>query len=187
MPVSIVHPHRTVEVRYAAKLTSAALLWCTTQIRHRQQLSGRIRRIHPLQSSSTPRSGHQLLIITHKECALRIFIFTISLAVLLYGLFRPESPPDLFNNSDKFMHVLGFGAVSLAARLAFIRTPAWLLWSILLLSALLSEWLQHLLQPHRQFSWLDIAANSLGVVLAALGCWLLSLCYKYWQARNLNY
>lgn len=104
--------------------------------------------------------------------------------MLLYGLFRPESPPNLFNNSDKLLHVLGFGAVSLAARIAFIRAPAWLLWGILLLCAPFLEWLQHSLQPSRQFSLNDIYANLTGIALAAIGWWLLTVLYKHWQARK---
>ena len=115
---------------------------------------------------------------------MRLFLFIISLALLLYGLFRPEQPPALFNNSDKLWHLLGFGAVSLAARLAFIRTPAWLVWGILALFAPLSEWLQHWLQPTRQFSWNDVYANLAGVVLAAIGWWVLSQLYKHWQTRQ---
>jgi len=112
----------------------------------------------------------------------RFFIFIVSTALLLYGLFRPESPPNLFQNSDKALHLLAFGGFSLAARLAFLRAPAWLLWGSLLLCAPLSEWLQHELQSSRQFSWLDIYANLAGVVLAALGWWLLTVLYKRWRA-----
>ncbi|HHX06271.1 MAG TPA: VanZ family protein [Pseudomonas sp.] len=115
---------------------------------------------------------------------MRFILLMISLAVLLYGLFRPESPPYLFDHSDKLFHVLGFGAVSLAARIALIRTPGWILWSALLCCAPLSEWLQHSLQPTRQFSWLDISANLTGVVLAALGWWVLTWIYQRWSTRQ---
>lgn len=85
------------------------------------------------------------------------------------------------------MHFLGFGAVSLAARIAFIRTPGWLLWGVLLISAPLSELLQHtLMQPFRKFSWLDIFANLSGVILAAIGWWLVTRLYRYWQAGKAN-
>lgn len=116
---------------------------------------------------------------------MRLFIFLASTALLLYGLFRPESPPDLFENSDKALHLLAFGGFSLAARLAFLRAPAWLLWGVLLICAPLSEWLQHELQSSRQFSWLDIYANLAGVVLAALGWWLLTVLYKGWRMGKL--
>lgn len=115
---------------------------------------------------------------------MRLLLFSISLIILLYGLLRPEQPPELFNHSDKLWHLLGFGAVSLAARLAFIRAPAWLLWGTLALCAPLSEWLQHWLQPSRYFSWNDIYANLIGVLLAAIGWWLLTLLHKHWQNRH---
>ncbi|QEY59471.1 VanZ family protein [Pseudomonas sp. C27(2019)] len=115
---------------------------------------------------------------------MRRLFFLGCLALLLYGLFRPESPPALFSHSDKYLHVLGFGAVSLTARIAFLRAPAWLLWGVLLASAPLSEWLQQQLQNTRQFSWLDISANLLGVLLAALGWWLLMLIYSRWRKHD---
>jgi VanZ family protein len=91
--------------------------------------------------------------------------------VLGYGLFRPESPPELFEQSDKALHLLGFGALALSSRLAFNRVPGWLLWPVLLFLAPLLEGLQHYLQPNRQFSTEDILANLLGVLLALAG-WL---------------
>ncbi len=123
--------------------------------------------------------------LTAKGNRLRFFLFIVCTVVLLYGLFRPEQPPKLFENSDKLMHLIAFGGFSLAARLAFLRTPGWLLWGGLLLCAPFSEWLQHQLQPTRQFSLFDIYANLIGVVLAALSWWLLSLLYKRWVARSL--
>lgn len=93
----------------------------------------------------------------------------ICCAVLGYGLFRPEAPPQLFAQSDKALHLLAFAALALTTRLAFPRLPGWPLWSLLLLLAPFLEWLQHHLQPARQFSTMDIAANLLGVMLAWLG------------------
>lgn len=100
---------------------------------------------------------------------MRLCLFLIFCVLLGYGLFRSESPPDLFDDSDKVLHLLAFGALSLSARLAFLRVPGWLLWGLLLLLAPLSEWLQHYLQPSRHFSFEDALANLLGVVLALVG------------------
>ena len=115
---------------------------------------------------------------------MRFTLFIICTAILLYGLLRPESPPNLFDDSDKALHLLAFGGVSLSARIAFLRAPAWLLWGALLLCAPLSEWLQFKLQSSRQFSWLDISANLSGIILAAIGWWILSKLYTRWQARR---
>lgn len=105
----------------------------------------------------------------------RLLLFVTCCALLLYGLLRAESPPPLFEQSDKALHLLAFGALALTARLAFLRASGWLLWSLLLALAPLLEWLQHYLQPSRQFSTLDIFANLLGVLLAWLGWQLLQL------------
>lgn len=103
---------------------------------------------------------------------MRFGLFAICCALLGYGLFRPESPPDLFDDSDKALHVLAFGALALSSRIAFARAPGWALWPLLGLAAPALEWMQHYLQPARQFSSGDILANLLGVALALLG-WLL--------------
>ncbi|SDR81784.1 VanZ family protein [Pseudomonas oryzae] len=109
---------------------------------------------------------------------MRALPFLACLAVFLYGMFRPESPPELFEQSDKALHLLAFGALSLTSRLAFQRLPGWLLWSTLLALAPFLEWLQKYLQPARQFSELDIAANLAGVALAWLGWHGLAQLYR---------
>lgn len=102
---------------------------------------------------------------------MRYVLFTACILALCYGLFRPESPPDLFEQSDKFLHLLAFGAVAFNSRLAFPRVSAWLFWGLLFLLAPLLEWLQHRLQPSRQFSLEDILANLLGVLLGLIAWW----------------
>ena len=102
---------------------------------------------------------------------MRYLLFVACILALGYGLFRPESPPDLFEQSDKFMHLLAFAAVAFSSRLAFQRVGAWPFWGLLLLLAPLLEWLQHRLQLSRQFSLEDMLANLLGVLLGLLA-WL---------------
>lgn len=110
---------------------------------------------------------------------MRLLLFAVCSALLLYGMFRAESPPALFEGADKALHLLAFAALSLSSRLAFHRLPGWLLWSVLLALAPLLEWLQKYLQPARQFSELDIAANLLGVALAWLGWRCLQLLQRH--------
>lgn len=112
-----------------------------------------------------------ITLITSSIWRNRRALFIICLLVFCYGVLRPEPPPDLFPDSDKALHLLAFGGLSFSARLAFDRAPAWLLWPMLVLSAPASEWLQHVVQPAREFSVGDIQANLVGV---ALGClvWL---------------
>lgn len=96
----------------------------------------------------------------------RKLLFLACCAVLAYGLFRPEPPPDLFDESDKFLHLIAFGGLSLVTRIAFPSTPGWLLWPLLYIQAPLLEWLQHVIQPVREFSPLDVLANLCGISLA---------------------
>ena len=102
---------------------------------------------------------------------MRLLLFVTCCSVFLYGLFRPESPPDLFEQSDKFLHLLAFGTLALTSRLAFAWMPGWLLWGGLLALAPLLEGLQKVMQPARQFGFEDILANVVGVLLALLGWW----------------
>ncbi|OIN07909.1 hypothetical protein [Oceanisphaera psychrotolerans] len=104
---------------------------------------------------------------------LRLVIFFMFLVALFYGLFRPTPPPDLFGDSDKYMHLVAFFCLGVSARFAFVRLPGAWVWGALLASAPLLEYLQHYFQPHRTFSWFDALANAGGVLLA-LGCWLLA-------------
>lgn len=93
---------------------------------------------------------------------------------MAYGLFRPEPPPDLFPDSDKLLHLIGFGGLALVTRFTFPRAPAWRVWGLLFVQAPLSEFIQHQLQLSREFSYEDIFANLCGVTLAAIAWSLMS-------------
>ena len=101
----------------------------------------------------------------------RWWVFLIYAGALCYGLFRPESPPDPFNHFDKILHGMAFLGLGLITRFAFINSLGAKVWIALLISAPVSEYLQHYLQPYRSFSWLDVIANLTGILLA-LGVWL---------------
>jgi hypothetical protein len=102
--------------------------------------------------------------------------------VFCYGVFRPEPPPELFEDSDKLWHVLAFIGLSFSSRVAFHRLSGWLLWPALFALAPLVEWLQHQLQASRQFSLGDIQANLLGVFLTLLLFGALHLLRRRWRA-----
>ena len=96
----------------------------------------------------------------------RYAFFFASFALLLWGIFRPTPPPDLFDSSDKVMHLIAFMGFGLISRFAFIHQPGIFIWLFLLLSTPLFEFLQHAFQPHRQFSEQDATANVIGVMIA---------------------
>jgi hypothetical protein len=100
-----------------------------------------------------------------------MFLFVFFMAALLYGVFRPEPPTQLFSNSDKVGHVLIFFAVTLSGRLAGISLPDWSYWPLWAGLAMMMEYLQDALWPTRIFSVGDAYANLAGVV-AALVVWL---------------
>ncbi len=100
-----------------------------------------------------------------------VFLFVFFMAALLYGVFRPEPPPQLFSNSDKLGHVLIFFAVPLSGRLAGISLPDWRYWPLWAGLAMMMEYLQGALQPTRIFSIEDAYANLAGVV-GAFVVWL---------------
>ena len=104
----------------------------------------------------------------------RYLIFLTCLLVLLWGILRPETPPQPFQNADKWMHFIAFLGFSLATRFAFCHKAIWLVWIALFLSAPSLEYLQHYLQATRHFSWGDVAGNLSGVV-AAFIIWKLFL------------
>jgi VanZ family protein len=99
-------------------------------------------------------------------------IFILCLLAFSYGVFRPEPPPQLFEDSDKAWHILAFAGLGFSAALALDRLPAWLLWSAMIAAAPLIEWLQHIAQPVREFSAGDIWGNLVGVLLGYLA-WMM--------------
>jgi hypothetical protein len=101
----------------------------------------------------------------------------MSLSLLLWGVLRAQTPPDLFNQSDKWMHFLAFFGFSLATCFAFCKHVSWRVWvwALLLFSAPGLEYLQHYLQATRHFSLGDVAGNVSGVV----GAWPLWRVYLF--------
>lgn len=107
---------------------------------------------------------------------LRSAVLASYCGLLGWGLFRPEAPPQSawLPQADKLEHLLAFALLAVGVRAVVTSRLASTSWG-LLLSAPLMEWLQGVLQPARQFSLLDAAANLTGVLLG-LACWqLLSL------------
>ncbi len=105
------------------------------------------------------------------------WLFLIFSGVLLYSLFRPTPPPDVFANSDKVGHVLIFLAVSLSGRLSKVSIFDWLYWPLWAFLAMALEYLQGAVRPLRIFSMEDAYANVAGVSLGLLA-WLMIWLYR---------
>ncbi|MFA5664080.1 hypothetical protein [Castellaniella sp.] len=104
----------------------------------------------------------------------RHLLFLAYLLFFSYGMFSARPPAVLlmpFAHWDKVLHVLAFLGLSLCTALVLMQRPwAWLAWPVLLVVAPGTEYLQHVVQPRRDFSLGDIVANGVGVLLAA-GLW----------------
>lgn len=96
---------------------------------------------------------------------LRSVIFSLCAAALLYGLFRETPPPKLFDQSDKFGHLIGFAAMTFIAIWTVPRKYIPLFMAGLLVLACSAEFLQEWLLPHRHFSLDDMYANLMGIAI----------------------
>ncbi|WP_290703286.1 hypothetical protein [Amphritea sp.] len=99
---------------------------------------------------------------------LRSVIFSLCAAALLYGLFRETPPPKLFDQSDKFGHLIGFAAMTFIAIWTIPRKYIALFMVGLLALACSAEFLQEWLLPHRHFSLNDMYANLTGIAIILL-------------------
>ncbi|MBO1926334.1 hypothetical protein J3998_01985 [Thiomicrorhabdus sp. 6S2-11] len=116
---------------------------------------------------------------------LRVVIFLAVLSILLWGMFRAESPPELWQgafygiSSDKFLHFFALLIFSVSAYFVFQLKQRWILWASLFIVAGVLEFLQNHFQPSRQFSYLDMAANVFGVFVVFMCCQLRALAAKW--------
>lgn len=103
----------------------------------------------------------------HRKVSWLLFLLTFLL--LIYGLFTPGLRSGInFPHLDKFIHFFSFLIVFLLGRFS---THSWVLisyWAFPIISAVALEYLQGALVVSRSFSYLDMLANILGVVVAAL-------------------
>lgn len=91
----------------------------------------------------------------------------VALVVQAWGLYAPATPqPGGVPGLDKVAHLVAFAVPAALARLLGAR---WVL-GLLLVHAVVSEPLQHLLAPTRQLDPWDAAADLVGVALG----WLLA-------------
>ena len=93
--------------------------------------------------------------------------------LVLVGMFAPKQVVAGVEvmNFDKVLHLGALATMMTTARLAFPRTAPFLFWPWAVLIAIFLELAQPVVQPSREFSFLDMAANVLGVGVAALLLW----------------
>lgn len=92
--------------------------------------------------------------------------FTACSLAILYANFRPSPPPDIFENSDKFGHILSYAALTFSGRYALRNVSSKLFWPGFLLLGIAMELLQGATRPLRFFSIEDSYANLAGVGVA---------------------
>jgi len=99
--------------------------------------------------------------------------FGVACAANLYGIYAPSQPgPALFDGADKVFHLLSFALVMATGMLAGI--PGRWLALALVVHAVGSELIQHLLLPNRSGDPLDVLADAIGITLGALLAWPLT-------------
>ncbi|WP_417227626.1 hypothetical protein [Amphritea sp.] len=118
---------------------------------------------------------------------LRKTIFCLCAAALLYGLFRQTPPPQLFNQSDKFGHLVGFATMTFAGLWAVSRRFVPLFIICLLVLACSAEFIQQWLLAHRHFSLYDMYANLTGIAIIFMPWFIWRIGqYFFSNASNFN-
>lgn len=95
-------------------------------------------------------------------------LFLTCLILLLYGMFRPSPPVEVFTHSDKAGHLVAFFCLCVTAKLAMPTLRWYMLLSGLVTLSFLLEYLQSAWRPLRVFSLEDSYSNLGGVLLAFL-------------------
>lgn len=115
---------------------------------------------------------------------LRSVIFSLCAAALLYGLFRQTPPPRLFDQSDKFGHLIGFATMTFIAIWTISRKHILLFIAGLFVLACSAEFIQEWLLPHRHFSIKDMYANLSGIVLIMLPWIIWRISRHFFHAKD---
>lgn len=94
------------------------------------------------------------------------WLFVCCFSVLIYLIFRPESPPNLFRYADKVEHVIAFMILALVGRVSLHFISPFRYWSCFLIIAIAMETMQHYFSATRTFTPGDMMANVAGVIAA---------------------
>lgn len=94
-------------------------------------------------------------------------LFKVLFVVCCLGIFALSLVPgDVLPNDllwDKALHFIGYAGLAFLARMGSKKHLSWQIIIGCILFSLLIEFLQQFI-PNRGFEWLDLVANSLGVV-----------------------
>lgn len=120
---------------------------------------------------------------TRRHRALRLLAwaaFGVACAINLYGLYAPSQPgPPMFPGFDKVAHLGSFALVMVTGALAGL--PARWLAALLVVHAISSEVVQHLVLPDRSGDPADVVADIGGI---ALGWCAASLLHRVRRRRR---
>lgn len=107
----------------------------------------------------------------------------LSLALLLYGGLRTQPVPMYTASFDKWTHLLGFAVVVVSFGLAFSWLNSVLLFLSMTLLGSMIEVAQSAWLPLRTFSWEDLLADVIGILLGLTLLMPLRLLY-YWAMNK---
>jgi hypothetical protein len=103
--------------------------------------------------------------------------FLVCWGTVLYGMFAPQAAIAFAPRvGDLVLHFTALGLMAVTAQLALVSLPRSVLWSCLLVLAIVLESTQSVVQPSRHFSFADMGANVGGVVAAGVLCWAVVWC-----------
>ena len=109
------------------------------------------------------------------------WLFTLVLIVLITALsLWPVAQLPAVPGSDKTHHFIAYGALVFPCALHFISLKNWLRLSVFTLIFVVYSGVIELIQPYvnRYGEWLDLAANSLGLLCGITLAWLILRIFK---------
>lgn len=108
----------------------------------------------------------------------------LALGLLFWFGLRPEPIPNFIAHSDKWSHLIGFAAVSLALFVALPNWPKGFTVIVMLACGLLVELGQELFLPRRMFDVEDLLVNAAGIGIALLVFGLLSTIIRWFSYKK---
>lgn len=93
-------------------------------------------------------------------------LLLLASGVVFWGLMSPaHSLPSWTHKHDKCWHLIAFSGLAILAHGALFKASPWVIWLSLLVSGILTEWMQGKWAPGRLFCWGDACYNAIGASL----------------------